>query len=194
MKLRFLALLLVFSALPLAAQVDGGGLYLNPVAIRITNSTADTGLFAFLGQNATSQMFYGINLGGYCDWKVTPKLDVGGDMRETIVHGNNASLDSFLVGVRVVDKPFKMPLRLFVEPAFGVGRSKSPYSPAHHSGLEVHIFAGADYRLQKYLDWRVAEIGYGSVPTINSSNFGNIASIPSSRLFSVTTGLVFRIP
>jgi hypothetical protein len=194
MKLRFLALLLAFSALPLAAQVDGGGLYLNPVAIRISNSTADTGLFAFLGQNATSQMFYGINLGGYCDWKVQPKLDVGFDVRETIVHGNNASLDSLLFGARIVDKPFKMPLRLYVEPALGLGRSTSPYSPAHHSGLEIHIFAGGDYRLQKYVDWRVAEIGYGSVPTINSADFGNLASIPSSRLFSVTTGLVFRIP
>ncbi len=91
MKLRFLALLLVSLPCPLppplAAQMQGGGLYLNPVAIRITNSTPDTGLFAFLGQNATSHMFYGVNLGGYYDWQAKPKVGVGMDVRETIVHG-----------------------------------------------------------------------------------------------------------
>jgi hypothetical protein len=194
MKLRFLALLLAFSALPLAAQMQGGGLYLNPVAIRITNSTPDTGLFAFLGDNSTSNMFYGVNLGGYYDWQTKkPNWAVGMDVRETIVHGNNAALDSLLFGVRVVDKPFKSPLRLYVEPALGPGRSKSPYSPAHHTGLELHIFGGADYPIAKYVDWRVAEVGYGSVTTVNSADFGNAVTIPSSHLLSITTGLVFRI-
>ncbi|HXB63094.1 MAG TPA: hypothetical protein VNU94_09630 [Acidobacteriaceae bacterium] len=197
MKLRFLALLLVFSVLPLAAplaaQMQGGGLYLNPVAIRITNSVPDTGLFAFLGQNATSKMFYGVNLGGYYDWQAKPHWAVGADMRETIVHSDNAALDSLLFGVRIVDKPFQSPLRLYVEPAFGPGRSKSPYSTVHHTGLETHIFVGADYPIKKYLDWRVAEVGYGSVGTVNSSDFGYNTSIPSSHLLSITTGLVFRI-
>jgi hypothetical protein len=193
MKLRFLALLLPFAALPLAAQMQGGGLYLNPVAIRITNSTPDTGLFAFLGQNATSKMFYGVNLGGYFDWQAKPKIGVGMDMRETIVHGDNAALDSLLFGVRVVDKPFQSPLRLYVEPALGLGRSKSPYSSAHHSSFETHIFVGADYPIAKFVDWRVVEAGYGSVKTINSSDFGYAVSIPSSHLLSITTGLVFRI-
>jgi hypothetical protein len=194
MKLRFLALLLPFAALPLAAQMQGGGLYLNPVAIRISNSTPDTGLFAFLGQNGTSNMFYGVNLGGYYDWQTKkPKWAVGADVRETIVHGNNAALDSLLFGVRVVDQPFKSSLRLYAEPALGLGRSKSPYSPAHHTGFELHIFGGADYALAKYVDWRVVEIGYGSVPTVNSADFGNPVNISSSHLLSISTGLVFRI-
>jgi len=195
MKLRFLALLLVFAALPVAMQAQsGGGLYLNPMAIRISNSTPDTGLFAFLGQGATSQMFYGVSLGGYYDFKVDPKVGVGVDVRENMVHGNNAALDSLLFGVRVVDRPFHGPLKLYAEPALGLGRSRSPYSSLHKSALETHLFVGADYPLQKYLDWRIVEVGYGSVSTISSGNYGYNVSLPASSLLNITTGLIFRIP
>jgi len=196
MKLRFLALLLVFAALPVAMQAQsGGGLYLNPVAIRISNSTPDNGLFAFLGPGSTSRMFYGVSMGFYQDFKVQPKLGVGFDIRENIVHGNNAALESLLFGVRVVDRPFSVPLKLYAEPALGLGRSRAPYEPVHQSNLETHIFVGADYPLQKYVDWRVVEVGYGSVNTISSADYGyNVSSLPASNLLSITTGLIFRIP
>jgi len=110
MKLRFLAVVAVVAAFTCTitahAQV---GLYLNPVATRISNSVGDTGPYAFLGQNSKSQMFYGVDFGGYYDFFHGTKLNAGFDMRDSIVHGNNAMLNSFLVGVRVSGKPFDRP-------------------------------------------------------------------------------------
>ena len=48
MKLRFLAVAAVLALTGLRAHAQIG-LYFNPVVSRISNSTADTGPFAFLG-------------------------------------------------------------------------------------------------------------------------------------------------
>ncbi len=82
---------------------------------------------------------------------------------------------------------------VIAEPVLGEGRSRSPHSPRHLSKVQLGVFGGVDYTIQKHIDWRVAEVGYSSLSTINSSNFGYPLTISSSKLFSVTTGLVFRI-
>jgi hypothetical protein len=213
MKLRFLVLCLALVLINLAAraqdnpsQVDVSttghtgigsgdvGLYVNPVGIHITNSQADTGPFAFLGANATSRMFWGATIGGYANFYHHPKFDAGIDLRDSIVKANNASLNSFLVGARVMPKPIAESFKPYLQVSVGAGSSKPPTSPIHQTKLQFGIFGGLDYTLSKHVDFRAFEIGYGAVSTINSGNFNGTITFPNSRLLSVSAGLVFRVP
>jgi hypothetical protein len=170
------------------------GLYVNPIGIGIRNSMADTGPFAFLGDNTTSRTFYGAAIGGYVNFFHAQKYDAGVDIRDVLVSANNARLNSFLVGGRIAVKPIAEKFKPYAQLSVGVGSSKSPYSTVHVSKFEYGIYGGLDYTLAKHVDFRAVELGYGSVSTINSGNFNGATAFPSSSLFSVSTGLVFRIP
>jgi hypothetical protein len=193
MKLRFpvLALALALTTIGAVAQ---GGLYLNPIVTRISISTPDSGPFAFLGQNTTSRIFGGVDFGGYYDVLHQPKFDVSLDMRDAIVHGGNASLNSFLFGVRIAAKPSHQAFRPYGQASFGAGTSKSPLSPVHASKFIYDIAAGVDHPLNRHVDWRVVEVGYGSVTTISSYLYSGPTPIPAAQLIHVSTGFVFRIP
>jgi hypothetical protein len=170
------------------------GLYVNPIGIGIRNSTADTGVFAFLGDNTTSRTFYGADIGGYVNFFHAQKYDAGVDLRDIIVSANNARLNSFLVGGRVVAKPIAEKFKPYLQLSVGVGSSKAPHSPIKLNRLQYGIYGGLDYTLSKHVDFRAVELGYGSVSTINSGNFNGTTSFSASSMFSVSTGLVFRVP
>src|SRR5260370_40562112 len=55
------------------------GLYVNPIGIGIRNSMADTGTFAFLGDNTTSRTFYGAAIGGDPRFFPAPEDHSGAD-------------------------------------------------------------------------------------------------------------------
>jgi hypothetical protein len=191
MKLRFLVPCLAFALMTVAAHAQIG-LYVNPVFTHISNSQLDSGPFAFLGTNTTSRMFYGANIGGYDDFFHGGKVNVGVDVRDSIVKGNNATLNSFLVGVRVVGKSTRTSLKPYVQLSGGVGTSKPPTSTVHLSRAGYAIFGGVDYPFAKHVDFRIAEVGYGSVGTVSSANYAGGIPQVASKLFSVSTGLVFR--
>jgi hypothetical protein len=213
MKLRFLVPCIAFAVITLAARAQDNpstvkpstasttgvgstdvGLYVNPIGISIRNSQADTGPFAFLGDNTTSRTFYGATIGGYVNFFHAQKFDAGIDLRDMIVSGNGAHLNSFLVGGRVIAKPLAESFKPYLQLSIGAGNSKPPTSTVHLTRLQYGIFGGIDYTLAKHVDFRVFELGYGSVSTINSGNFNGTISFPASSLFSVSTGLVFRVP
>jgi hypothetical protein len=213
MKLRFLVVCLAFALMNLAVLAQDNpstvtpstasytgvgstdvGLYVNPVGIRISNSQADSGPFAFLGDGATSRTFYGANIGGYVNFFHAPKFDAGVDIRDSISSGNGAHLNSFLVGARVVAKPLAEVFRPYLQVSVGVGSSKSKPSPIHLNRLQYGVYGGLDYSLAKHVDVRGFELGYGGLSTINSGNFGGSTTYSASKLFSVSTGLVFRVP
>jgi hypothetical protein len=183
---------------PTATELKVGpedvGLYVNPVGIHITNSQADTGTFAFLGDGVTARWFYGANIGGYVNFAHNPKFDAGIDIRDSIVTGNNARLNSFLVGGRIMPKPIADVFKPYLQVSVGVGSSKPPTSPIRLNRFELGIYGGLDYQLAKHVDFRAFEFGYGAVTTINSGDFGGAVTFPSSRLFSISSGLVFRVP
>jgi hypothetical protein len=168
------------------------GLYINPAFIRVSNSDTDSGPFAFLGNNTTSRMFYGASIGGYYDFFHGKSFNAGADVRDTIVHGNNASLNSFLLGARVESKPIAFSLKPYAELLGGVGSSKPPTSSVHVSRAAYGVFGGVDYQFSNHVDFRMVEVGYGSVQTVNSGNFGGPVSLPASKLLSISTGLVFH--
>ena len=192
MKLRFLVVAFVSTLTSIAAHAQGAIYFSAPVYNHIGNSVADTGPFAFLGSGSTSQSFYGVGFGGYYQVPVTGKLNAGIDIRDTVVHGNNAGLNSFLVGARVSGKPFARPIKPYAEVAVGVGTSRAPQGAVKVTKVEYGIYGGADYVLAKHIDWRVLEIGFGSLNTVSSETVGGTSTIPASKIISASTGLVFR--
>jgi opacity protein-like surface antigen len=198
MKLRCIAAVVVIALATLAAHAQSQGnvgLYLNPVAIRVSNSTPDVLYYAFLGQNSTSQVFYGFDLGGYYDFfHAANGVAAGLDIRESDLHANNAMLRSFLVGARVSAKPFSRPFKPYAQISVGVGTTKAPGSVVHISKFDYTVYGGVDYTLQKHIDFRVLEIGYGSLTTVSSADVGggNILYVPAAKQVSFSSGLVFR--
>ena len=202
MKLRYLATVVLLTLTTVAAYAQDQdaptqgnvGLYLNPIFIHVSNSVKDTGPFALLGENSTSKVFYGYNLGGFYDFIHAGSITTGFDMRFSDLHANNGMIRNFLVGVRVSGHPFARPLKPYIQLSGGVGTSKAPESSVHIRKGEYGIFAGADYTLGRHVDFRVVEVGYGSLATVSSATVGaggNIA-IPASKLITFSSGLVFR--
>jgi hypothetical protein len=197
MKLRFSAstLALVLAAVVSTCAVQAHaqiGVYFNPIISRVSNSTPDTGPFAFLGQGGTSQIFGGVDIGGYYTFYKAPGFTVSADVRDEIQHGNNASLNSFLVGPRVAFNPVGFGVKPYAQLSFGSGRTSSPQSPVKTTKLEYDIFAGLDKSLGRHVDFRVIEIGYGSVTTTSSSIYGGPTPIPAANLLNFSTGFVFK--
>ena len=196
MKLLYLATVVSLALTTVAthAQEQGNvGLYLNPVAIVATDSVADSGPFAFLGQNSTSQVFYGYNLGAYYDFYHAGKVGVGFDMRYSDLHANNAMLRDFLVGIRVSATPFSKPFKPYVQVSVGDGTTKAPQSTAHISKLDYGVFGGVDYRLGRHVDFRVFEVGYGALTTASTATVAATGpTIPAAKLIAFSSGLVFR--
>jgi hypothetical protein len=193
MKLRSLAAVAVLALTTVAVHAQVG-LYLNPVAIRVSNSSPDAGPYAFLGQNSTSQVFYGFDLGGYYDFFHSGPIAAGFDVRESDLHANNAMLRSFLVGARVSAKPFIRPIKPYAQISFGLGTTKAPASTVHISKFDYALYGGVDYTLQKHIDLRVIEIGYGSLTTVSSADVGGggTLNVPAANQISFSSGLVFR--
>lgn len=189
-KLRLLVLVLALGTIAGAARAQVG-IYFNPVVTRISNSKADTGPFAFLGDGQKSQIFGGVVFGAYYDISRGPHYNIGVDMRDAIEHGNNASINSFLLGVRLTGRVQER-LRPYVELAVGDGRTRSPVSPAHINKLEADAFVGADYRLGRHVDFRIAEIGYGTVQTVSTATYNPSVTYPNARLLNFSSGFVFR--
>jgi hypothetical protein len=198
MKLRYFATVVVLALTTVAAHAQTQnevGLYLNPVATHVSNSTLDTSNFAFLGTNDTSRTFWGVALGGYDDFfHATNGITAGIDMRWSDLHANNASLKEFLIGVRVSDKPFTHPWKPYIQASIGEGATKAPSSKISVKKPDYRIAVGVDYPIHRHLDLRAIEVGYGTLTTISSATVGGggDVAIPSSTMLSFTSGLVFR--
>jgi hypothetical protein len=173
-----------------------GALYINPVAVRVSNSTADHGLYAFLGPGETSRMFYGVELGGYYNVPTTQfkSAAIGVDVRDAVLHGNNALLNSFLVGPRIAFSTRVEKLHPYVEPFVGAGSTRAPNTEIKVTKLQYGAFAGADYDFSRRVSWRIAEVGYSSLTTASGATIGASESYPSSNLLSITAGLTFLLP
>jgi hypothetical protein len=177
-----------FAGAKAQAQV---GVYLNPVVSHVGISTADSGPFAFLGDGETSRWFGGLDFGGYWDFYHLNKVNLGVDMRETVQHGNNAALNTFSVAPRVSSKPLKGSIQPYAELQLGAGRSRAEHSAISTTRFQIGIFAGVDYPIAKYVDFRVVELGYSNVQTMSSSVERASTNIPNANLFSISSGLVF---
>ena len=182
------------AGVPVDAHAQGA-VYVNPMVTRISNSQVDTGPFSFLGTSSTSQLFGGAVIGGYYEVYHAPKYVVSLDLRDAIEQGNNASLNSFLFGVRVATSPDRSVYKPYAQVSVGDGRSRAPHTRIVTNQLVYDVAGGIDRTLSRHVDWRMIEVGYGSVNTISSSMFSSSQpTLPASRLLNFSAGLVFRIP
>jgi hypothetical protein len=192
MKLRFLAAIAGFVMATGVARAQIG-IYTTPIFSRISNSTPDSGVFAFLGPNTTSRVFAGFGLGAYDDLYHSGNLEAGLDLRGNILRGNGAQLNSLLFGGRVAYKSVQRPnIKPYFQVGIGVGSSKAATNPVHISKLEYNVAAGLDYSFASHVDFRVVEIGYGSVQTISTNAIDQVGAVSNSQLVTFSTGLVFR--
>jgi len=198
MKLLFSVVLSALALLPVSAYAQSG-IYFNPMATRVSNSQPDSGQFAFLGDGVTSRTFWGANIGGYYDFAHGKNIDGGIDIRDSIQGANTARMNNFLIGGRVVFKSISPSWRPYVQLSGGVGTTKAPHVAVKTSRARYGVFAGADYKLNRYIDVRVFEIGYGQLTTTSTvaagvNTVGTAgATYPSSNLLSFSGGIVFRI-
>lgn len=194
MRLRFPVLAVVLAFVTEGAQAQGA-LYLNPIGTRVSNSKADVGPFAFLGSGSTSQVFGGVVIGGYYEVFHAPKYVVSLDLRDAIQQGNNASLNTFLFGGRVAGSPERSAFKPYVQASFGSGRTRAPHTSITTNRFTYNVAGGIDRTLNRHVDWRMIEVGYGSVSTISNSQFSSSSpAIPAASLLNFSAGLVFRIP
>jgi len=196
MRLRLFAVAAVLAALMTASHAHAQvGLYFNPVVSRVSVSAPDTGTFAFLGDNTTSRIFGGVDFGGYYDFAHYAKFDVGVDFRDTIQHGNNALLNDFAGGLRVASKPLAHNLKPYAEVMVGAGRTRPPQNAAHVTKLEANVLVGVDRPLNRHVDWRIIEVGYGSLSVISSGVYNSgTTPIATAKVINFSTGFVFRFP
>jgi hypothetical protein len=191
MKFRLLAALVGFAMVTGVAQAQVG-IYATPIFTNISNSTTDTGVFAFLGPNTTSRLFKGVGFGIYDNLYHSDKIDAGPDMRFSILRGAGAQLNTFLVGGHVAFKTRNPAIKPYGVLGIGIGNSKAATNTVHLSKFEYNIAGGVDYAFSSHVDWRVVEIGYGSVQTISTAVIAATGSPSSSRMINFSTGLVFR--
>jgi hypothetical protein len=193
MRLRLLAVIAGLAIATGAAQAQIG-IYATPTFSYISNSTADTGVFAFLGDNSKSRVFKGFGIGVYDDLLHSPRFDVGVDVRTNLLRGGGAQLANFLLGGRVAYKPANSSFRPYVDLLGGVAGTRPAHNPRSVSKPLYSISAGVDYRLGHRVDFRVIEVGYSSLQTINSSTVNTQeTALPSSQLINFSTGFVFHI-
>jgi len=191
MRLRYVLAAVVLAAVAASARAQVG-VYINPVFTKISNNVPDTGPFAFLGDGATSRNFGGVDFGAYYNISHGPGVKFGVDARDTTVHSNNASLNIFSLAGRVETAPLTHGIRAYAELAAGAATSKAAQAQIHNTRGMFGIFGGIDYPLTRVIDFRIVELGYGSVTTQNSYIQGGPNPIGASRMVQVSSGLVFR--
>ena len=168
------------------------GLYVNPMATRVTDSQADNGTFTFLGHDNTSKLFGGVAIGGYYGLTHAPKFNVAIDVRDEVQHGGGALLNEFLLGLKVEGKLANERWKPYVQVSGGVGTTRGELNVQKASKGALKVYGGVDYALSKHVDFRVLEVGYGTLTVINSSLYALPPAIPSADLLSFSSGLVFR--
>ncbi len=167
------------------------GVYFNPIVTRASNSQVDNGTFAFLGQGNTAAIRGGVVVGGYYMFAHGARAALGVDVRDEWQGGNNSLLNSLLFGIRATGQVGER-LKPYVQVSGGVGTTRAPLTIARTSKAMAKGYAGVDFTVNKHLDFRVVEIGFGELTTASSAQYNSALSYPTDKLLSFSSGLVVR--
>lgn len=145
--------------------------------------------------NATSS-FYGGGVGAYDDFLHLGPIRAGLDFRGDFLAGNNYRYRDVLGGIRVAVKVPVLPIKPYGQFSVGVGGPAytGPFA-AGISGVQYstkftyEVLGGIDITILPHVDLRAVEVGYGRMTGVS----GGAASNPASTLFSVRSGIVFRL-
>jgi hypothetical protein len=171
------------------------GIYVAPVFARAANTTADAGVYAFLGPNRTSRVFSGAEFGVYDQFVHSGKLDAGIDLRGSFQQGGGAHLNEFLIGARVAYRPESFFLKPYAEVLGGSGNTRAATNPVSRTKATYGGFAGLEWSAGKHVDLRVIEVGYSSLTTISTALATAQPNPPgAASLLHFSAGIVFRLP
>jgi hypothetical protein len=198
MNVRSLIVGVLIAAAPIAIHAQTG-IYVNPMAMRISTAKADSGLYAFLGQNSTSAVFWGVNFGAYHDFKTPYSFMAGLDVHDSILHGNGAEINNFDAGLRISGHPSAnhVGFKPYIEPFIGSATTRAPFTVIRQTRLEYGVSGGVDYETHHHVDFRLIEVGYTSLTTISTETTGGAppnTPIPGSQGITFSAGFVFRFP
>jgi hypothetical protein len=165
------------------------------------------------GARNNSVLPLGGTAGVYYDFLKLGPVRLGADLRGTLTSdkrgaysdfsGGGARLYSGLAGVRAVFHTPYSALRPYIQGSAGIARTNYGllYNEAGitstggivgnsivlHSNFQVQGFAGVDYRLLPFMDFRVVEVGYGVI-----NPFG--ATAHNYPVGTISSGVVFHLP
>src|SRR5579875_653169 len=157
------------------------GVYLNPIATRASNAQPDNGSFAFLGAGNTAATRGGVSLGGYYMFAHGKRLNFGVDARDEWQGGNDSLLNSFLVGVRASGTVGER-LHPYVQVSGGAGTTRAPLTVVRTTKAMAKGYVGLDYNINRHLDFRVIEIGYGELTTTSDALYNSTLNYSADRL------------
>ena len=165
--------------------------YFNPMVTRVSNAQPDNGTFAYLGQNSTSGLRGGVSIGASYMFLHGERVHLGVDVRDEWQRGSNSLLNDFLFGV-VAQGHVGERLKPYAQISGGVGTTRAPFTDVKTNKGLFKIYGGLDYTINKRLDFRVVEIGYGKLTTASSAQYNSTQTYPASTLVSFSSGLVVR--
>jgi hypothetical protein len=190
MKLRWLIASTLFAALaipcvPTCAQQVGIYATLSGDRRHITDvlSTPPAG-----SDNTKTNWPFGPTIGFYNNFSHAGPIYLGSDARLEFARGSYSS-NALLFGLRLAAKPVAVPLKPYIQASLGLVHFNTTDLNASSTNMEYRITGGVDYTLLPHIDWRVIEIGGGS---ILDYSFGSGTSQGNS-LTTYSTGIVFRV-
>ncbi len=129
---------------------------------------------------------YGPTFGGYLDKGHFWVFSSGVDARGAILGTGATTLDSGLVGPRVVFRPHPLPIQPYVEALIGAGHADYGQGVAHVSAtkFQYQFLGGLDLTILPRIDWRVVEFSYGGLSGLGGS----------FNPKTISTGIVVRLP
>jgi hypothetical protein len=156
----------------------------------VGGARAQTGVYAGFAASdyhvANVGWQYGPVFGVYFQPWGAPLLRAGVDVRASLLGSGNTKVDSILVGPRVQIHPHVVPLMPYAEILIGGGHVNLGQGSAavNKTSIEYQVAGGIDMTIFPRLDWRIAEVSWGSVQNVGTS----------VKPGTVTTGLVLRLP
>jgi hypothetical protein len=140
--------------------------------------------------NTATAWLYGPTVGFYYDFLHLGPVHLGSDVRGEFVHGGGFTRDSFLVGARLSVHPPLLPVKPYLQASVGLAHSKGIISGNYSNNPEYQIAGGVDFTILPRIDWRVLEVGGGSLLNYTYGSGVN----QTNNIVTFSTGIVFRLP
>jgi hypothetical protein len=205
MKLRTIAIVLAVTLASAAAYAQSG-VFLSFNSEMWTQEGVNAYVTNPGSQDIDRPWLFGPGYGVYYDVTHLPYLgklktgpvvfgiDARGETLRDSEYHTTFNQQNGILSLRVAPKNSIKGYTPYLEGGFGIGHSKVPERTQYSNNLLYQFGAGVDTKLCKKIDWRVVEVtggflgGYatGYYPTGTGPN-------QSNYMFSLSTGLVFRI-
>ena len=81
-------------------------------------------------------------------------------------------------------------LKPYLQVSGGVGTTRAPLTAVRTSKAMAKVYVGVDYAINRRLDFRAVEIGFGELTTTSTAQYNSALNYPADKLISFSSGLV----